>query len=189
MRFADIRRHLRAYSIAERRRTTVNHAFASALAPCEIFDEKVMRKALEVLGQDPDTDLVCVYCSAPAETWDHLVGLVKKSILHGYGHQIGNLVPCCKPCNSRKGNKAWRDFLMQELPDAPDRKALEHRLTEYQDTFARPIDTLSLQSSCPEDWARYEALRQEILGLMQEADQVANRLRERLAWVNSPGHR
>ena len=80
----------------------MNHAFASALAPCSDYDEEVLSAALRFLGQDPNGDLTCVYCSQPATTWDHLVGLVEKAELRGFGHQIGNLVPSCQPCNSSK---------------------------------------------------------------------------------------
>ena len=105
MKLAGIKKHLRSYSIVQRRKTTVNHAFASALAPCDDYDEKRVAEAMALLSQTDLNDLRCVYCYSEAETWDHLVGLVKDSELNGYGHQIGNLVPCCGGCNSSKGNK------------------------------------------------------------------------------------
>lgn len=107
----SIRNHLKPYSIFQKRRTTINHAFASALAPYDIYDEQIIDKALKVLGQDPNGYLYCVYCGSKAQTWDHLVGLVKDAQLRGYGHQIGNLVPCCRDCNSKKGSKDWRQFI------------------------------------------------------------------------------
>ena len=42
----------------------------------------------------------CAYCPAAADTIDHVVPLVR-----GGTNYEGNLVPCCKPCNSSKG---WR---------------------------------------------------------------------------------
>src|SRR5262249_13804437 len=39
VKLADIKPHLRPYSIVQRRRTTINHAFASALAPCDEYVE------------------------------------------------------------------------------------------------------------------------------------------------------
>ncbi len=60
-----------------KRRTTINHAFASAIAPSDNYDEKNINEALEFLGQNPNEDLKCVFCNDEAETWDHLVGLVK----------------------------------------------------------------------------------------------------------------
>lgn len=105
MRKTSLKGHLKPYSIFNKRRTTINHAFASALAPNDQYDETVIDDALRVLGQNPDDDLECVYCGREAETWDHLIGLVKNSQLRGYGHQIGNLIPCCRSCNSKKDLK------------------------------------------------------------------------------------
>ena len=99
MKPSGIKRHLRPYSMVQRRKTTINHAFASALAPCDEYDENRVAEAMALLGQTDLDDLRCVYCDSAAETWDHLVGLVKDSKLNGYGHQIGNLVPCCRDCN------------------------------------------------------------------------------------------
>ena len=95
MKLADIKPHLRPYSIVQRRKTTINHAFASALAPCDEYDEERLKQAMAALGQTDLNDLRCVYCGAGGETWDHLVGLVKNSELHGYGHQVGNLAGRC----------------------------------------------------------------------------------------------
>jgi hypothetical protein len=181
MRLSDIRRHLTPYSIAERRSTTISHAFASALAPCDTYDEGIAREAMASLGQDPDEALRCVYCDGAAETWDHLVGLVKKSVLHGFGHQLGNLVPCCKPCNSKKGNKEWRQFLEQATMESTKRDLLTSRLATYQAKYAEALNLSALETTSPEDWAEYTELRKEIVRLMKKADGVAQRLRQKLA--------
>jgi len=68
LRYNSIRGHLRPYSIVGRRRTTINHAFASAIAPCDAFDEVSVRETIVLLGQNPDLDLQCSYCGALAET-------------------------------------------------------------------------------------------------------------------------
>ncbi len=46
MNLNSIRTHLRSYSIYDRRRTTVHHAFASAIAPASEFDEMRLREAM-----------------------------------------------------------------------------------------------------------------------------------------------
>lgn len=111
MKYASIAAHLRPYLMLARRRTTINHAFASAIAPNDTYADDVVRKAIVGLGRDPDADLRCVYCDDLAETWDHVLATVKDSQFSGYGHTIGNLVPCCKPRNSMKGSKAWDSYL------------------------------------------------------------------------------
>lgn len=40
----------------------------------------------------------CAYCDAPADTLDHVVPLVR-----GGTNYEGNLTPCCRACNGRKG--------------------------------------------------------------------------------------
>lgn len=144
MRFSSIKVHLKPYSILDRRKTTVNHAFASALAPVDKFDSDRIAEALKTLGQDPSADLHCVYCERSAETWDHLVGLVKNSELFGFGHQIGNLVPSCKECNSLKGKKDFQTFLNERITNPRKKFLVQKRLERYQAKYAQPIDVSSL---------------------------------------------
>jgi hypothetical protein len=47
--------------------------------------------------RDRWTGSPCAYCSAPSTTIDHVL-----PISRGGTNYIGNLVPCCKPCNSSK---------------------------------------------------------------------------------------
>ncbi len=82
----SIKAHMRGYSIAKNRKTTVTHAFASAIAPCVVPDHASLDAAIQTLGQDPNGDLECVYCDALAETWDHLNALVKGNGASGFGH-------------------------------------------------------------------------------------------------------
>ena len=76
MKKEDIKRHLKTYSVYDKRRTTINHAFASAIAPSDNYDENIINEALVFLEQNPNEDLKCVFCNEEAETWDHLIGLV-----------------------------------------------------------------------------------------------------------------
>src|SRR3954451_2669499 len=104
---------------------------------------------MTVLGQPDLNDLRCVYCGEPAETWDHLVGLVKDSELNGYGHQVGNLVPCCRACNSLKGNKGWREFVRSAIPDPGKRAQVESVLGKYLRAFAVEVDLRRTQTQHP----------------------------------------
>jgi len=54
----------------------------------------------------------CHYCGEVATTWDHLVPLAR-----GGRHSIGNLVPACRPCNSRKWTRLvieWSRIVARE---------------------------------------------------------------------------
>ncbi|PKB77794.1 MAG: hypothetical protein BZY88_20700 [SAR202 cluster bacterium Io17-Chloro-G9] len=177
MKLSGIKRHLRSYSIVQRRKTTINHAFASALAPCDAFDEGQLAQAMSLLGQADFNALQCVYCNSPATSWDHLVGLVKDSQLSGYGHQIGNLVPSCRDCNSSKGNRDWRAFLRETIADVAEREKVEQTLAKYLHTYAREIDLRRVQDEYPTEWQRDNEIKAEIINLMSEADRLAERLR------------
>ena len=177
MRYTDIKRHLQPYQIVARRKTTINHAFAAAIAPCDAFEEARIREAIVCLGQDPDLELRCVYCGNAAETWDHVFAIVQGSTFSGYGHRLGNLLPCCKPCNSKKGNKDWRQFL-QSLPLPPADR--ENRVTTVEGYLRRFSAQDPIPGQLPE-YQQLQAIKQQIIDLMAQADAIANAIRERNA--------
>lgn len=175
MRYKDIRRFLKPYSMVASRTTTVSHAFAASIAPCDAFDDGRVRAALKVLGQDPDTDLECAYCGTRAETWDHVHATVSNKKFSGHGHRLGNLLPCCKPCNSRKGNKNWVVFLRSlPIPDAI-RAERESRITTYLAEYGG-------KDLVPEhlpEYERLQELRSQVLQLFREADELAAVVRKK----------
>ena len=140
MRIQDIAKFLSPYSIHQKRSTTVKHAFASAEAPADAFSfAKIVEEFNGLYGGKIEDELKCIYCDKPAETWDHLVGLVKDGRYSGYGHRIRNLVPCCKSCNSSKGNKDWEIWLRSQ---AHRFEGVEDRITRIR----RYADALSPDS-------------------------------------------
>lgn len=173
----SIRSHLAPYSIFSKRKTTIAHAFASALAPSDVYDEKKIEAALIAIGQNNLRQLSCVYCEKLAQTWDHLENLVKAGKLNGYGHQIGNLVPCCRDCNSQKGGKPFREFInanakLKEFEKSNLIKRLEAHLA-----LAKPIRPSNLSPEGQDALAKFLTLQTQILGLMEEADKYAQVLR------------
>jgi 5-methylcytosine-specific restriction endonuclease McrA len=131
MHYKDVKRHLVPYRIFARRKTTINHAFAAAVAPCDDFAEEVVKDALRLLGQDPNKPLTCAYCDGAAETWDHVFATVKGSVFSGAGHRLGNLVPCCKPCNSKKGNRSWLTYITSRETAGASRDVRAARFERY----------------------------------------------------------
>ena len=175
MRIKDIKRHLKVYSIMGGRETTINHAFASALASNDYYDERIIIKAIKMLGQNPDKDLFCVYCGKLAETWDHVVGLVKNHNFSGHGHVIGNLVPCCRKCNAEKGNKNWQDFIVK-LPRFVDRSKI---LSKYFKKYLPIItDYNYIKKICPNEIKEFDSKKEQIFKLMKEADNIATKIRK-----------
>ncbi|MEO8285036.1 MAG: hypothetical protein ABI670_01205 [Chloroflexota bacterium] len=187
MKKTSIKQHLSPYSIYQKRKTTISHAFASALAPADTYDETLLDEAITFLGQDPDSDLCCVYCGGIARTWDHLISLVKAGELRGFGHQVGNMVPCCAECNSRKGAQDWEQFIELQVPDESTRAQLRSTLSGYVERFAHPLDLAGAKVALPEQWEKYLHLRKEIWDLMREADTLAAELRLHLLAARRAG--
>ena len=173
MRLKTIAKHLRPYRMLASRRTTVNHMFAAAIAPNDDFEEQRVWEAMSLLGNDPDGDLECAYCGKSAETWDHVFATVRNSRFSGHRHRLGNLLPCCKPCNSRKGNKSWESHLASvELWDV-SRSKRAAIIRRYLDRFS----TVDIETEQTADHQRLEAIRIQILDLIAEGDIVAARIR------------
>lgn len=174
MHYRSVRQHLRPYIMVARRRTTINHAFAAAIAPHDQYDEARVRHAVEMLGQSPDHPLLCAYCGAAASTWDHVNATVVASAFSGHGHRLGNLLPCCKPCNSAKGNKSWEAYV-ETLADDEARAERVRHIRNYLTAFGRrdPPPTHD------PDYAKLQELRAEVLSLLAEADEIASRIRDR----------
>jgi hypothetical protein len=176
MKKQSIKSHLAPYSIYKKRMTTINHAFASAIAPVDVYDANKLDAALRVLDQDPDSDLKCVYCGNLAETWDHLIALVKQGQLNGYGHQLGNLVPCCKNCNSKKGAKDWNVYL-REFSEDSILEQRRRRISSYLEQNAALVNPELAAEKFSDDWKRYNEIKRTIHQLMKNADDIADRLR------------
>lgn len=105
---------------------------------------------------------------------------MKNSELRGYGHQIGNLVPCCRSCNSKKGSKDWQQFIDHHVTQATNRRQIQAKLTNYLAKYAKLIDIDQIKREAPDEWLRYLAVKEQILALMKEADMIAGAIRKRL---------
>lgn len=180
MKKTSIKAHLKKYSLVQKRKTTINNAFASAIAPFDIYDEQKIDAAITFLGQTPQENLVCVYCGGDAQTWDHLVSLVEGGRLRGFGHQLGNLVPCCKACNSQKGSKDFAVFITSSANIKGDKEKLIERLGLYSRKFAQPLSMELIETHAPKEWSRYNQIRNEIIELLQEADELTDVLRKKI---------
>jgi 5-methylcytosine-specific restriction endonuclease McrA len=179
MKKETIKKHLRPYSIYQKRKTTIVHAFASALSVADNYDENNINKALRLLGQDPDKDLLCVYCNQPAETWDHIMAVVKNGKFSGYGHQIGNLMPCCKDCNSKKGNRDWKTFLISKHPDEASKPDLIDKIEFYISNNTTKFEEL-LDEDINSEIAKLKEIEEQICNLFKIGDRHADLIRDKL---------
>lgn len=71
----------------------------------------------------------CIYCGRPGTTIDHLIPRSR-----GGKNFVGNLAPCCRSCNSRKGSMLVIEFRagrlskeQKEYRDNPSRRYLKRR--------------------------------------------------------------
>ena len=176
MLYTGIKKHLKPYSIASRK-STIAHAFASAIAPYDEFDDDKTREAILWLGQDPNSDLRCAYCDSRAKSWDHVYGIVKSKRFSGFGHRIGNLLTCCEFCNSAKGNLDWKAYMSKIVMPENKRKKRISVIQSYLDQY---LVSDVLPDKCPEI-DEMEDIKNQIIELMVKADEVASSLRIRLA--------
>lgn len=178
MKKKDIRRHLTNYSIFSKRRSTINHAFASALSIADKFDNEKINIALKILGQEKNEDLLCAYCDEEAQTWDHVKAVVEKGQFSGYGHQINNLLPCCKNCNSAKGNKDWQAFLKLKNLDSKERI---NRIIKYVNHNYIDIKNVLKNDSLKNDLKEFEEIKSQVLELLKKADDKARVIKDKVS--------
>ncbi|MBU6164498.1 MAG: hypothetical protein KGQ52_00035 [Alphaproteobacteria bacterium] len=176
MHAKSISAHLKPYRMIAARRTTINHMFAAAVAPHDVYEEARVREALLQLGNNPESELECAYCGRAAETWDHVFATVKDSKFSGFGHRLGNLLPCCKPCNSRKGNKLWHIYLSDLPMSDAERQLRVSRISSHIERYC-PMEP---QVDDTATHRRLDEIRLQILQLMADADQLAEQLRQGL---------
>ncbi len=105
---------------------------------------------------------------------------VRESEFSGAGHRIGNLLPCCKPCNSKKGNLGWEAFIASREVAGSLRDVRVARIRRYLDKL---FVADSVPSALPE-YARFLEIRDEVLRLMKEADTIASGIRLRMKEAN-----
>lgn len=180
MKKESITSHLKDYSIYQKRRTTINHAFAAALSPADLYDAARVSAALRLLDHDPDRDLPCIYCDKPGQTWDHVTSTVSNGKFSGVGHQIGNLVPCCKACNSSKGSKNWVVYIDSLGLDQATRDHKVKMITAYIDQNVINVAE-RLEQDYSAELQELEMIKQQIYQLMKSADVISTSVRRKLS--------
>ena len=180
VRYPSLKRSLSAPRISGRR-TTIANAFAAAIAATDIYDDALARSAMEQLGQPVDGILRCIYCDGVATTWDHLIPVVKAGETSGPGHRLGNLVPCCSPCNSRKGGRDWTVFLEQTITDEARRSDLRTRIERHRELCVVDAHAVDVEA----ELRRLHRIRELIFRLMKHADHVAAVIRDKRSTASS----
>lgn len=177
MKASTIKKYLKPSAVIGRK-STFSNAFASALAPHDVYNEALVAEAMADLGQDIERDLVCVYCGKEAATWDHVFNRVIKGDFSGHGHRVRNLVPCCRTCNESKGKKSWRQYL--EVLDPPDKDARMASMEKFLSTAdALPLGTEAMRHKAGAELERFLEIRAQVFELIVEADRLAVIIRQK----------
>jgi len=61
--------------------------------------------------------------------------------------------------------------------DPEKRRNLFHKLSKYQEQFAKPIDLERVKQDHPDEWLEYCSLREQVMELLKKADAIAEKLR------------
>ena len=172
---SSLKRWMKQYKVTTRA-STITNAFVSALAPYEPYDDERACAAMRDLGQNDLDRLRCVYCRDDATTWDHLINLVSNKKLNGYGHQLGNLVPCCSRCNSAKQGKNYEDFVNARVQlSGPEKAELIERLTSHL-RLAKKHEPTEEEKKLDDD---LQAILTNIQDLLTKADSLVNLVRNK----------
>lgn len=141
------------------------------MASYDEYSESLVDAILLELECVAEGNIVCVYCGIrEAETWDHLYALVRNNEPSGYGHNYGNLIPSCKGCNSKKGNRDWQsanDSINANNQKQRDKviRVISNHITKHP----APGSVINAGSKIELD-----KIKAEILNLMKQADSIIN---------------
>lgn len=166
------------------RKSTLTGLFFVSITPIiEPTDDEV-RNALRILGM-AEGQCVCAYCGDPRTEWDHFRPIVQNRKPTGYITEIANLVPSCSKCNQSKGNKYWKDWILSDAPrspksrNAPNLEEKIRRLESYEKLCtAKRINYEEIVGH--ELWHSHMGYLDQVLGVLSEAEQHAEQLRDTL---------
>lgn len=166
------------------RTSSITNAFVNSIIPSFQPSPEEIEEVLAIFEMEP-TDVRCAYCGDKSSEWDHLRPLVLNKRPTGYISEIANLVPACGKCNQSKGNKDWRAWMRSAARLSPTGRQLQQieqrieRLARFE-LWRTPtvIDFATMLG--PEEWQRYWALYDELLGELRKCQDFADGLRAKV---------
>lgn len=120
-------------------------------------------------------DNKCAYCGQEATHLDHLHPMIRDNEPTGFGTDPGNLVPCCKNCNTPKGNMAWADFMRSskckhmEKPNKTLQESIDERIQNISD-FQRemPARYTHIEPTMKQQWKELWCNLEQLLKQTQD---------------------
>ena len=115
-------------------------------------------------------DNKCAYCGQEATHLDHLHPMVRDNEPTGFGTDPGNLVPCCKNCNTPKGNMAWEDFMRSSKcehiakPNKTIQQSINERIQNISDfQKVMPAQFTDINPAMKQQWKTlWQSLEQQL---------------------------
>lgn len=164
------------------RTATITNAFVNGIIPCVKPSEEEIRKVLDILGLNAN-DLRCAYCGDKFTEWDHFRPLVVNQRPTGHISEIHNLVPACNKCNSSKGNREWRKWIVSDAPLSPKARNVENldikmkKLEKFEKW--RKVQCLDFKKMIgAKNWDAHWGNHQKILAMMKECQKHSDHVKK-----------
>ena len=174
MKYDTIKVLFKPFELIAKRKTTINYYFGKAIATTEPYNELRVLAAIKALGMAP-LNLRCVYCESKADGWDHVKSMVKNGRFSGFGNTLGNLVPCCRNCNSLKRGKDWKEFMVSQHSPARRIAKLEKYFRIYPNSDRKYKRLLKDKKN---QVRKFYSLQDQVVVLMADADKIVKKLRK-----------
>jgi hypothetical protein len=188
---ADLRRKLLtdafqmpSFQTMVTRKSSITNAFVNSVIPVIQPSLDDIEESLTVLGMVP-SDVRCAYCGGEKTTWDHMRPLVLNHRPSGFISEIANLVPSCGTCNSSKGNKPWREWMLGKAKHSPASRGVADvaervfRLEDYEQ-WRSPVKVDFEAVLEREVWERYWLLWKEVNAELRKCQEVADSIRNQV---------
>lgn len=165
------------------RTSTISNAYAISITPYIRPDNSLLDDYYHELGLEK---CQCGYCLRKGEgkTVDHINPLVKNGMPSGFITDIGNLIPCCKDCNSSKGGKDFKEWYKSPKNVA---RLLKIGLTEKEIDERYQIILAYINKHCStplsyesivgkEKWDEYIKRKERLLNILKEEQEFCDEL-------------
>ena len=125
----------------------------------------------------------CAYCGQEATHLDHLHPMIRDNEPTGYGTDPGNLVPCCKKCNTPKSNMDWVEFMRSSKCEhiAKPNKTIQESIDERIQNISK------FQKVMPAKFTDIDpAMKQQWKDLWCDLEQLLKKTQARLFLISIP---
>jgi hypothetical protein len=164
------------FSALKGRKSTLIYEIAKGLDLPSKPNKELLKEKKLILNMNG----CCEYCGVRVKksaAGDHFYALIKDGMPTEYCNDICNKIPACSACNSSKGGKHWRDWLLNsELQGNPLRNMDEIKRTALLDKLTR-YDKF-MQQNCRRKRYDNTVIKTALQSLMKEVDETIKYMNE-----------